>query len=430
MSKKAQTNETQWWLINFILLAVILVIMIAVITDLNASTSLERKHLAKDIALLVNSIYGSPNGLLYYYPENRFDFSIGFEEAKVKVFGKSDNDLVAKTYFFVEDSNVQMEYKTIESLPLGDYSGDEVIAYIPLGFRRFPTAIEPFSVLRTSDVLSGEDNKNVEGEFSYFEGTKEIDGISMDYYIVKAPLDPDIVIATDPGKEMTSSWSSGGKKTSIWAAEVLSGAEYSAAVNANFYEAGYLPRGIAAGSGNLYVEQVYWDAKSEIYLIPGVFLVYTDDKGKDTIEIINVVDSQGYDKVDQLITGRKIKQAVSGVPIMVEACQPVSTIPEWMERERRPRTAVAVDNEDDEMFLIVVNAARGSEFLEFLTTIEIAPGEKICSCQDNGCDILNLDGGGSSTIIVNGERKFAGDIAEKGADERTVANQLGIMIES
>ena len=429
MQKKAQTFETLWWLINFFLLAVILISMLLVISDLNSSTALERKYIAKDIALLVNNLYASPNNVLYYYPENEFPFGVKFEDSQVKVLGSIESDLVSKNYFFVEDSHIVFRDKEFGPFPIGEYSGDETI-FIPLGFRKFPDLIEPFSILSTADVLSSGSRSTTTGDLSYFEGKKDINGVSIGYFIVKAPLDPDLIVATKPPQIRTGTWSPGGKQTSQWARERLSDAELYAAINANFFKSGFLPRGIAGDSGNLYVEPGFWSDRAERYLVPGVFLVYEDETGNDVIDIVNIVDDPGYSQVNTLMDEGKIKEAVSGTPLLMEECNAIPVIPSWMDEERRPRTAVAVDREDNELFFIVVNGATGTEFLELIKTLELSEGEKICTCQANGCDVLNLDGGGSSTMVVNGERKFSGQIYEGGADERAVANHLGIKIMS
>ena len=152
MNKRGDTRQVLWWVINLFFLAVILFAMLNIIISIRKNFAFERRFMAKDIGLLTNTLYASPNNILYVYPETDFPFNIEFEQNKVIITDTFEGDLTAAEYYFVEDENIDFVYKKIMPNIFKDATGDEK-ALITLGLQKSSAKIKPFSIVKTSDVL-------------------------------------------------------------------------------------------------------------------------------------------------------------------------------------------------------------------------------------------------------------------------------------
>lgn len=92
------------------------------------------------------------------------------------------------------------------------------------------------------------------------------------------------------------------------------------------------------------------------------------------------------------------------------------------DRNLHPRTAVGVSKDGRQVYLVVVDG-RQKGFSEGITLMELAAWMKQLGCWD----AINLDGGGSSTLVMkqqNGSPRVVNSIP--GGIQRSVANHLGI----
>lgn len=87
--------------------------------------------------------------------------------------------------------------------------------------------------------------------------------------------------------------------------------------------------------------------------------------------------------------------------------------------DRHPRTAIGVDRKKNILFLVVVDG-RQNGYSIGMTLSELAKYMKSLGCQD----ALNLDGGGSSTMIIN--HKIVNSPSDK-TGERKVANAFTVI---
>jgi hypothetical protein len=118
--------------------------------------------------------------------------------------------------------------------------------------------------------------------------------------------------------------------------------------------------------------------------------------------------------------------AISGDRIILAGGEPVSDLPE--DDVRQPRTAVGIDREGKTLLLLVADG-RQPLYSEGVTLKELAT-----IMAGYGMDTaLNLDGGGSSTMVVEGWLGFA-NVLNSPIDrhipglQRPVGNHLGIWV--
>lgn len=116
-----------------------------------------------------------------------------------------------------------------------------------------------------------------------------------------------------------------------------------------------------------------------------------------------------------------VEEAVSGWPVVVDACRALSAdeLPgsDGFTRAPHPRTAAGVAEDGKTLFLVVADGRR--EGVPGLTLAEL--GELMREL--GACVALNLDGGGSSAMVVEGE------LVNQPSDgrERAVANHLAVV---
>jgi hypothetical protein len=123
-----------------------------------------------------------------------------------------------------------------------------------------------------------------------------------------------------------------------------------------------------------------------------------------------------------------IYNAISGNVIFVEHGEYVTFDGDYHE-DRHPRTAIALNQSEDILILVVVDG-RQPNYSEGLTMQALAD----LVIEYGGYTALNLDGGGSSTLVIEDENGHP-DVLNSPIDnripgrERPVANHLGIFID-
>ncbi len=371
MFKRGSSDLVLWYAINFFILALVLLPMLIKIIDIKDNMGFEQRYLVKDIALLVNNIYASPNDLFLVYTENEFPFSVRFTEGKVEVLGML-GELNPKEFYFIEDENIEFVYREINPIEID--KGEEQVSIIPLGFKKKESQIEPFSYVRTSDLLGG-DGSSDEIAFRTESG----------YYVVEAPMDTQM-IATKPEEF--------GKTTGEYVQFLTdNGKEVAAAINGNYFNTPSDPNGVAAGDREYYHEDDIFSAS---------FIVKTDGS--------KLIAEKG-----SLPDENRIRHAVSGQPVLIKDCevQDFSGYDPIFRDSQRPRTVVGLD---EKIFFVVFEAASLDEAANTLV-------DEVCDCDTSSeCTMLNLDGGGSTSLILEGGNKIF-----PSGSERTVANHLVLL---
>ena len=122
----------------------------------------------------------------------------------------------------------------------------------------------------------------------------------------------------------------------------------------------------------------------------------------------------------------EVYHAISGIPLLRDGAYAASWGDASYLEKTHPRTAVALDSTRRQLIIVVVDG-RQPNYSDGATMQQLAD----IVLDKGGYDALNLDGGGSSTLIVEGED---GQPVQLGsaihtripARERPVANHLGI----
>ena len=118
-------------------------------------------------------------------------------------------------------------------------------------------------------------------------------------------------------------------------------------------------------------------------------------------------------------------QAIAGSHVLVRAGQTVVETQSSLSRTRHPRTAVGIADGGKTLVLVVVDGRRAGEAAG-MSLIELGDLMRGLGCQD----ALNLDGGGSSEMLLRDPQKGELVVLNRPSDgrERAVANVLGVSI--
>jgi exopolysaccharide biosynthesis protein len=174
-----------------------------------------------------------------------------------------------------------------------------------------------------------------------------------------------------------------------------------AAVNGDYFDSAFAPVGLAMGAGEVWAKA---DERLRREDVIGV--------GKRRVEIFPRAAPLRRPK-------RWMSGAVSGWPMVVRDCAPISPLPgsDYFTRAPHPRTAVGLSKDRRRLLLVVADGRRDD--VPGLTLPELAG----LMTELGACTAVNLDGGGSSALWVGGR------IVNRPSDgfERPVANHIAVV---
>lgn len=174
------------------------------------------------------------------------------------------------------------------------------------------------------------------------------------------------------------------------------------AVNADYFNEQFWPIGLAAGSCGV------WTKGQKVGRKQGLVGL-----GKRRAEI----------QQNTMTKKRWMSGAVSGWPLLNKGCAPLATLPgsDHFTRAPHPRTAVGLSKNGKTMYIVVADG-RG-EGVPGLTLPELAAFMD----ELGACVAMNLDGGGSSAMWLDGTRE--GAIVNRVSDgvERKVGDHLAVI---
>lgn len=216
---------------------------------------------------------------------------------------------------------------------------------------------------------------------------------SLDAHVVKVDLTEDSI------KVIASDEKDRGRRVKSFAEKH----DAIVAINADFYNSSFDPIGLAIGSCGR------WKGSS--------------DTGREGVVGIGVEKVEIFEPAHVMdIRPDWMEAAVSGWPMLVRDCKALSSskLPgsDSFTRSPHPRTAVGLSRDKKTMYLVVADGRR--EGVPGLTLSRLA---SFMQGELGVCRAINLDGGGSSELVVEGE------IMNRPSDgaERKVANHIGIV---
>lgn len=111
-NKRGLEHELFFTVFEIILVAVIVFALLSFVNDVAKQTIFEKNYLARDLALLINTIYASPGEITYSYKENTNDFTFNFHDNKVEVY-KDEESEQKIFYLFAQNKKIPFGGKTL-----------------------------------------------------------------------------------------------------------------------------------------------------------------------------------------------------------------------------------------------------------------------------------------------------------------------------
>jgi exopolysaccharide biosynthesis protein len=207
-------------------------------------------------------------------------------------------------------------------------------------------------------------------------------------------------LTSDEIRIVSSKSADKGMRTSDWAKKTKA----LVAINADYFDNQHHPIGLAIGSC------VTWEGTKDTRR-EGVVAI-----GRKRVEIS--AQSAVLDPVPSWV-----EQAVSGWPLLIDDCKAFSSsrLPgsDGFTRSPHPRTAVGLSGDGRYLFLVVVDGRKEEGRGVTLAQLAAFMQEELGACR-----AINLDGGGSSTMVIDGE------VASNpsGGEEKWVGNHLGVVL--
>jgi N-acetyl-anhydromuramyl-L-alanine amidase AmpD len=173
MNKRGEIELVTTWMIDIMLILILLFgVFNPALSKQNSNKKFYKRFSAKNVALLIDTIYTAPYPLKIFYDEKTLAFSYLFEEDTVYVIDEDENENTKSKigYHFIEDSNQEFEYKRIDprvTIENKDTKGDkEDTLYIPIAFVSSPKSVKPLSAIPTSDLLGDGDSSQEKNDIN------------------------------------------------------------------------------------------------------------------------------------------------------------------------------------------------------------------------------------------------------------------------
>ena len=112
-NKNAIISDVLFFTIDLVITVLVFFLLANGIDNFTESLAFEKGFLARDIAILTDTIYASPGNVVVDYPQNTFWFSFKFDANQIQVFEK-ESDFIKHSYYFMEDLNLDFGHKIIK----------------------------------------------------------------------------------------------------------------------------------------------------------------------------------------------------------------------------------------------------------------------------------------------------------------------------
>jgi hypothetical protein len=107
--KRGMSNDLFFNVFGLVLAIIVIIAIFSFIRDVSEQTIFEKNYFARDISLLINTIYSAPGDVVYDYADDKEDFIVEIEEGKVFVFSEGEDKEDRIFYFFGEDTNFDID---------------------------------------------------------------------------------------------------------------------------------------------------------------------------------------------------------------------------------------------------------------------------------------------------------------------------------
>ena len=111
-SKKGMTHELFFNVFELVLASIVLLAILYFIHDIANQTIFEKNYLARDLSVLLNTIYAAPGDVAYDYNENIAGLTFDFIGNKVQVHSK-EGDSSNVFYPFAKNDLLTFQDKTL-----------------------------------------------------------------------------------------------------------------------------------------------------------------------------------------------------------------------------------------------------------------------------------------------------------------------------
>jgi len=112
LGKKGQEAEHEviQTVIEAIMLAVFVYILFTFVSDIRGNTIFEKNYFARDLAMMVNTVYASPQDLVYVYPDNTSRFYITIKDNKVRIHESAlEAEEIDKIYWYADENQTRLD---------------------------------------------------------------------------------------------------------------------------------------------------------------------------------------------------------------------------------------------------------------------------------------------------------------------------------
>jgi len=111
------TNELFFNIFELVLAFIVILALFNFVNGVVKQTIFEKDYLARDLALLVSTLYAAPGQVTYSYNENSKDSSFvsAFMQNKVEVYEKGEAEQSRISYPFAENKNIMFRYNSLEN---------------------------------------------------------------------------------------------------------------------------------------------------------------------------------------------------------------------------------------------------------------------------------------------------------------------------
>ena len=108
-NKRGFTHEIFFHVFELVMAAIVLVALFYFINDIANQTIFERNFMARDLTLLLNTLYSAPGDVSYEYKASLADLNFDFAKNKVEISNIQGKESTKAFYPFAKNKNMQFQ---------------------------------------------------------------------------------------------------------------------------------------------------------------------------------------------------------------------------------------------------------------------------------------------------------------------------------